>query len=47
MWVSLEDIQVFLDMKDRMFGQAARKYMIVLVCVMLQCHLTPARTVIL
>jgi hypothetical protein len=32
---SLEDIEVFfLDMKYRMFGQAASKYMIVLVRVM-------------
>ena len=29
----LEDIQVFLDMKYRMFGRAVSKYTIVLVCV--------------
>jgi hypothetical protein len=40
----LEDIQVFLDMKYRMFGQAVSKYM---VCVMLWRHLTPVRKVIL
>jgi hypothetical protein len=32
---SLEDIQVFLDMKNWMFGQAASKYKIVLVCLIL------------
>jgi hypothetical protein len=38
---SLEDIQLFLDMKYRMFGQAVSKYMIVSVCVMFRRHLTP------
>jgi hypothetical protein len=38
---SSKDIQVFLDMKYRMFGQAASKYAIILVCVMLLRHLTP------
>jgi hypothetical protein len=33
--------RVFLDMKYRMFGQAASKYAIILVCVMLLRHLTP------
>jgi hypothetical protein len=32
---SLEDTQVFLNMKYRIFGQAVSKYTIVLVCVML------------
>ena len=32
---SLEDIQLFLDTKYRMFGQAVSKYVIVSVCVML------------
>jgi hypothetical protein len=33
---SLENIQHFLDISNRMFGQAVSiKYMIVLVCVML------------
>jgi hypothetical protein len=31
---SLEDIQLFLDMKYRMFEQAVSKYIIVSVCVM-------------
>jgi hypothetical protein len=31
---SLRDIQDFLDMKLRIFGQAESKYMIVSVCVM-------------
>ena len=30
---ALEDIQVFLDMKYRMFGRAVSKYTIVFVCV--------------
>jgi hypothetical protein len=38
---SLEDIQVFLDIKYRMFCQAVSKYMIVLICVMLCRHLPP------
>jgi hypothetical protein len=36
----LENIQVFLDMKYRMFGQTASNYTIVLVCVTLWRHLT-------
>ena len=31
---SLEDIQLYLDMKYRMFDQTVSKYMIVSVCVM-------------
>ena len=38
---SLEDIQLFLDMKYRMFEQAVSKYIIVSVCVMFWRHLTP------
>jgi hypothetical protein len=32
-FMSLEDIQVFLNMKYKMFGHAVSKYTIVLVCV--------------
>jgi hypothetical protein len=39
---SLEDIQLFLNMKYRMFGQAVSKYyMTVSFCVMVRQHLTP------
>jgi hypothetical protein len=31
---SLKDIQVFFDMKYKMFGQAVSKYTIVLICVL-------------
>ena len=37
----LEDIQLFLNMKYRMFGQAVSKYMIASVCSMFWRHLTP------
>jgi hypothetical protein len=41
MMKSSRDIQDFLDMKFRIFGQAVSKYMIVSVCVMFWRHLTP------
>ena len=34
------DIQLFMNMKNRMFGQAVSKYMIISVCVMFWWHLT-------
>jgi hypothetical protein len=44
---SSRDIQNFVDMKFRIFGQAVSKYMIVSVCVMFWRHLTPVWKVIL
>jgi hypothetical protein len=38
---SSRDIQDFLDMNFRIFGEAVSKYMIVSVCVMFWRHLTP------